>query len=410
MWIKMAKSLKAINNPVTIVLAIFWGCLFFSCKKENPPNAASGTFIKTLQTDSVSYATFVKQLADGGFMIIASDGAGRPLIIRTDGKGNARWEKTTPEYCFPISSTLSQHWWVTEQNPNLFTLQAGIYTTNIDSSGDIINVYHFPNSSYYYFANGPVLKNDSNYFVAMSDGNDNYYSYNYIFTYDANLVYQKEDVIKDSIMGGKTLEFFVYGVTGSGAYNIWGQKLPRNNWSWFNNPKIFIAKVHGNAPPIQTEIDTGDLHSSDAPEFQVPGPDSSIILLVQRTDYNTNSTYPLVLKFDKNMNLVWKKLFPSTAGSINLYDMSACNDGGFIITGQVQGFGFNDQYPYALKIDANGNPQWSKTIAAKGNGRFMHGIMTQDGGYVLVGHTNAFGKGLNGNRILFIKTDANGNL
>ena len=393
----MVRPLKIISSLAA--LSIF---LFLSCKKEYPANLIPGSFIKTYATDSICYATFVKQMPDGGFLIIASEGAGQPVFIRTDKSGNQKWVKIIPEYCFFLFSNKSSNCWTTEVEPWHFALQAGKYTTILDSSGDIVDAYQLPPSGagYVYWINGTLLKN----------GYINYKTSNYIFVFDQNLVFRKTDVFSDSLMGGKTLGFLVYGVTSSGAYNIWGYKFPRNNWSWQDNSKIFIARVHGKAHVIQTIIDSGNQEFTDVPENQVTGPDSSIIMLAQRFDYKNSTTYPLILKFDKNQNLVWEKELTSTSGAINLYYISACSDGGFILTGQVQNYGLTDQYPYAIKIDANGNQQWNKTITTKGNGEFLKGILTDDGGYAFVGYTNAFGKGKTGYRILFIKTDVNGNL
>ncbi len=410
----MAKSLKLPNNLLILSgLVLILGCVILSCKKANSSNPVSRSFIKSFQTDSAAVGTHVEQLPDGGFMIVASDGAGRPVLIRTDKYGNERWTKTIPYYCFTLSSNLAPHWWSTQLGPNLFTLQAGIKTTNIDTMGNIISAYTIPNSSYNDWYNGPVLKSATGYLLPMCNGgNTGAPSDNYVFVMDKNLVYQRTDVFEDKVLGGKTLQFFVYGATSSGAYYIWGQKFPRNPgfWTWSDNAKIFVARVQGKAPATETIIEGTNQQYYDSPEFQVPGPDSSIILLAQRTDYKTNSIYPLVLKFDKNQTLVWEKVFPSTLGSVNLFNMSSCSDGGFIMTGSFRGFGFTDLYPCALKIDQSGNEQWGKTMFSVGNGELLYSITTSDGGYGFVGYTNAFGKGKNGNRILFIKTDANGNL
>ena len=382
----------------------------FACKKQNNEAGNSRTFLKTYETDSVSYGTYVEQMGDGGYLIIGTKGAGQPLITRTDKEGKQLWTKPVASYCLNIISTVSQHWWVTKQQANLYTLQSGTSTTNIDSTGNIISSYHIPNNSYNFWANGPCIKAGTDYIIPMCNGNINYATYNYLFVLDQNLVYKRTDEINDALFGGKTLQFFTYNTTSSGSYYIWGQKLSRTNWSWADNPKIFIAKVHGNDPVIQTMIDTGLQVYNDAPEFQVQGPDSSIILLAQRTDYKVVAAYPLVLKFDKNLNLIWKKEFPDAAGSLNLNELSKCSDGGFLITGQIQNFGFTDLYPYALKIDANGVKQWNKTVITKGTGKFTYGIKTDDGGYALIGYCNAFGVVPLGYRILFIKTDTNGNL
>jgi len=85
------------------------------------------------------------------------------------------------------------------------------------------------------------------------------------------------------------------------------------------------------------------------------------------------------------------------------------SDGGYAIAGTTSSFGAVRKNVYVVKLDANGNLQWTKTISAKNEnlGRFSL-IQTSDGGYAIAGHTESFGAG--GNDVYLVKLDANGNL
>ena len=402
----MERSLKQINSILLIFILILIGCLTPSCKKEKAPSTSS-FFMKTYDADSATEANFIKQMPDGGFLIIGSEGAGRPVLIRTDRSGKQLWTKIVNTYYFSLSS--APHWWTTQISPNLFSLQGGLYITNIDTSGNVLKSYFFYGFQYWW--NGPVLQTGLSYFVPYCAGwigvantaND-------IFVLNQNLKFERIDTFHDTRIGGQIILLNVYGVTNSGAYNIWGEKYTSNSWTYNDNAKLFIARIPKTGPVIQTIIDGNDNSIEDGPEFHISGPNSNEILLANRQDFNTIVTYPIVVEVDSNLNVVWKNTFPTAEGSVYSYDISPCRDGGFIICGSIQKLGYTERYPYAMKIDANGNPLWSKTFDTKDNGEFNYGIATADGGYAFVGYTNAFGKTKNGNRILFVKTDANGNL
>jgi len=402
----MAKLLKKANNLFLLLTVMVVGICFFSCKKVPAPLSTSASFIKTYQNDSSVEATYIEQMQDGGFLIISCEGAGRPVITKTDKSGNQRWVKTVQKNWYNLYSGNSGHCFITKISDNLYNLQAGFYITNIDTLGNIINAA-LPNP---YHFNGPILKIGSNYIAPWTDGwQQSGSTDNDILKFDNTLTYQGKDTFLDTKVGGRILQFFVYGLTSTGDYNIWGQKFTKQNWSFSDNYKIFIARISKTGKAIQTIIDGNKLNVADQPEYQLSGPDSTEILLASREEYYTQVIYPIIIKVDKNLDTIWKKEYPSSAGSLILNCMTKCNDGGFMVTGKIQDFGVNNEHPYALKIDKDGKEQWHKIISSKGTGQFLYGISTSDGGYALVGFTNDFGGQLNGNRILFVKTDANGN-
>jgi len=116
-----------------------------------------------------------------------------------------------------------------------------------------------------------------------------------------------------------------------------------------------------------------------------------------------------VIKLDANGNLQWTK----TIGGTNLewgYSIVQTSDGGFAIVGYTESFGAGLQDVYVVKLDANGNLQWTKTIGGA-NVDFGNSIVqTSDGGFVIAGHTNSFSGGGGIYDVYIIKLDTNGNL
>jgi hypothetical protein len=71
-------------------------------------------------------------------------------------------------------------------------------------------------------------------------------------------------------------------------------------------------------------------------------------------------------------------------------------------------FGAGQLDVYVVKLNADGNLQWTKTISAKNEdlGRLSL-IQTSDGGYAIAGFTISFGAGKKD--VYFVKLDKNGN-
>lgn len=135
-----------------------------------------------------------------------------------------------------------------------------------------------------------------------------------------------------------------------------------------------------------------------------------------------------LVKTDADGDMVWEKTFGDYYGE-NAYSIQQTSDGGYIIVGDTGSFGvspytakeLNQSAPedvYLLKIDANGNEQWTKVFGGKYVDVGYSVQQTSDGGYIIVGYTvnkkpdpyiysNYGGFGMAD--AYLIKTDSNGN-
>jgi len=114
-----------------------------------------------------------------------------------------------------------------------------------------------------------------------------------------------------------------------------------------------------------------------------------------------------VVKLDASGNLQWTKTIggKDVDGGLSLIQTS---DGGYAITGATNSFGAASGDVYVVKLDANGNLQWTKTIGGPEIETGSSLIQTSDGGYAIAGHTKSFGAG--DWDVYVVKLDANGNL
>lgn len=121
-----------------------------------------------------------------------------------------------------------------------------------------------------------------------------------------------------------------------------------------------------------------------------------------------NSTDFFLLKIDKKGEILWSKRYtaPKPEIGITLGEIIQTKDGGYIFTNTSKSFGKGDQNDIVVvKLDKNGNIEWSKVLLDNEDQGVWGIIQTKDGGF-LVG---SCGKYLNLYKIHLIKLDSNGN-
>jgi len=112
-----------------------------------------------------------------------------------------------------------------------------------------------------------------------------------------------------------------------------------------------------------------------------------------------------VVKLDANGNLQWTKTIGGKEDDKG-YSLIQTSDGGYAIAGVTKSFGAGERDVYVVKLDAKGNLQWTKTIGGPKDDWGLSLIQTSDGGYAIAGSTESFGAG--GKDVYVIKLDRNG--
>ncbi len=114
-----------------------------------------------------------------------------------------------------------------------------------------------------------------------------------------------------------------------------------------------------------------------------------------------------LIKTNSTGDTLWTKVFGGAIGSGGLESVIQTSDGGYIIGSGTRSFGAGLQDVYLIKLDSNGNIQWTKTFGGPNPDVCVSIKQTTDGGFALLGWTQSFGAG--NSDIYFIKTDASGN-
>ncbi|MBN8567927.1 MAG: T9SS type A sorting domain-containing protein [Flavobacteriales bacterium] len=113
-----------------------------------------------------------------------------------------------------------------------------------------------------------------------------------------------------------------------------------------------------------------------------------------------------IVKLNSSGSIQWSKTIGGT-GTEYAYSIKQTNDGGFIAAGFTYTYGAGDADAFFVKLDGNGNIQWSKTVGRSFEDQAYSVVVTSDGGFAATGESH-FGGG-NADMYL-IKLDANGNL
>jgi len=114
----------------------------------------------------------------------------------------------------------------------------------------------------------------------------------------------------------------------------------------------------------------------------------------------------LLVKTDEFGNEIWTKNFGGDYPDEG-HSVQQSPDGGYLVAGGTSSFGSGDWDGWLIKTDSEGYEIWSKTFGLDSYDSINSIYPTYDGGYILAGETESFGKG--GSDAWLIKIDFDGN-
>ena len=101
----------------------------------------------------------------------------------------------------------------------------------------------------------------------------------------------------------------------------------------------------------------------------------------------------------------WTSTFGGSEGDFGNFVLQTM-DGGYIITGGTNSYGNENEDILFIKTDDQGIEEWDQTFGG-GNDEYGYSVQqTEDGGYIITGHTLSPG---GYSDVLLIKTDLEGN-
>jgi hypothetical protein len=168
---------------------------------------------------------------------------------------------------------------------------------------------------------------------------------------------------------------------------------------------VYVVKLNAKGNLQWTKTIGGP--ENEEGNFLIQTSDGGYVIAGATNSFGAGGKDVYVVKLDANGNLQWTK----TIGGKNWdagFSLIQTSDGGYAIAGATNSFGAGWEDVYVIKLDAHGNLQWTKTIGGKNWDAGFSLIQTSDGGYAIAGYTESFGAGLSD--VYVVKLDANGNL
>jgi len=370
-----------------------------------PATGPSPHFCKAIGGRNYDWGTSLIQTSDGGYAIAgytSSFGAGETdvYVVKLDAHGNLQWTTTIGGPESDGGNSLIQ------------TSDGGYaiagYTSSFGAGGhDVYVVKLDANGNLQWTTTIGGKKEDvGTSLIQTSDGGYAIAGFTYSFGAGKMDVY----VIKldangnlqwTKTIGGKKEDVGTSFIqTSDGGYAIAGFTSSFGAGEW----DVYVVKLdaHGNLQWTKTIGGKGD----DKGYSLIQTSDGGYAIAGFTSSFGAEGLDVYVVKLNANGNLHWTKVIGGKKEDMG-YSLIQTSDGGYAIAGITSSFGAGEWDVYVVKLNANGKPQWTKTIGAKNENHSRSSlIQTSDGGYAITSPTSSFGAGEED--VYFIKLDKNG--
>ena len=329
------------------------------------------------------------QTNDGGYLLVGYCYDNNNIIlIKTNSRGIREWKKSIGENKDYFASTIKK------TSDDTYVLVGSTGTTpnmdllliKIDSKGNVLWEKTI-DTGYSEVCYDFIVTTSGDILIVGGIDITWYGGHNLVVKTDSegNLLWAKTYV-------GSEAKEYLYGVdeAAEGGYIITGTFLANGeSYVWLIRTTVdgeviwdkkFNRNGMGNGVSVQQTIDNGFIIGAESLD------------IAHRL---------WVLKTDDQGNLVWNKTYGVIRGTY-ISSVKQTSDNGFIICGYIDQRLFMTN-GLLIKIDGEGNKEWSRTYGGFGGDAFFSVEQTTDSGYILGGHSGFY----NGN-LWLVKTDENG--
>jgi hypothetical protein len=371
------------------------------------PATSPPHFCRAIGGEKDDWGYCLIQTSDGGYAIAGatnsfSAGILDVYFVRLDAHGNLQWTKTIggPEIDDggSLIQTSDGGYAITGTTTSFGAGRADVYVVKLDANGNLQWTKTIGGKKEDVSVS-LIQTSDSGYAIAgatrsFGAGEGDVY----VIKLDANGNLQWTRTI-----GGPGDEIGLSLIqTSDGGYAITGTTTSFGA----GEVDIYVIKLDANGKPQWTKTIGGK--KEDAGISLVQTSDGGYAITGTTTSFGAGKADVYVVKLDANGKLQWTKTIGGPGDEVG-FSLIQTSDGGYAIAGATNSFGAEEADIYVIKLDANGKPQWTKTIDAKNENLIKSSIIqTSDGSYVIAGTTRSFGAG--GSDVCIVKLDKNGNV
>jgi len=165
----------------------------------------------------------------------------------------------------------------------------------------------------------------------------------------------------------------------------------------------YFIRLHENGDTLWTKL----LGVSDNDKCRVVSSNNGFVVQGYTWDFGAGWTDAYLTQLDSNFNVLWTRSYGGTNHDF-IWRTEPTWDDGYIMAGGTQTYGQGFVSAYLVKVDYVGDTLWSRAYGGLDMDNFSHAIGTSDSGYLAIGYTQSFG--VIDQLPYLIKVDGDGNL
>ena len=395
----MKTPIKTLLKPLSLALFVA-----ATLPTQNACNRTSPPFCKAIGGANHDEGQFLIQTSDGGYAITGtttSFGAREwdVYVVKLDATGNLQWSKTIGGLGYDGGSSLIQTsdggYAITGLTQSFGTGEDDVYVVKLDVNGNL-QWNRTIGGKKEDWGSLLIQTSDGGYAIAGTTTSFGAGEADiYLVKLDGNGNLQRTRTIG----GPKSDEGYSLIQTSDGGYAIAGDTKSFGA----GEADVYVVKLDASGNLQWTKTIGGP--ASEEGNSLIQTADGGYAIAGSTKSFGAGREDVYVVKLDANGNLQWTKTIGGPKGDEG-YSLIQTSDGGYAITGESSSFGAGKAVVYVIKLDANGNLQWTKTIGGPDSEEGVYLIQTSDGGYAIAGYTESFGAG--GKDVYVIKLDKNG--
>ncbi len=356
----------------------------------------------------------VQATGDNGFIIASNsrsfDGGDNVWIYKTDASGALEWQKvyrnaekefysaasidTTPDGGYILAGSA-----LTCYESEGALCQGYGWLARIDASGGVVWQKRYKDTEGYLSSFSCVQTASDNGFIAVGRGRTlgtvSPGSNLWVVKTDAEGAVQWQ-LIYDNVNISDSYAHFVRQ-TQDGGYIVTGS-LFSGITDWSYGYDLWVLKLNSNGAVEWHELYQGHT-GNDIGMTVIESTDGGYVISGQTEDSMGYGTDGLVMKLDKDGNIVWQKNYETNVGD-SIKTLYQTDDGGFMAGGLYQAGGV------ALKLDNTGAIEWQKQYRSNSIVSMVHAENS-----VLMATGGSFTRdGISSSDTLLLKTDETGSI
>ena len=395
--------MKNLLKPLSLALFVAATLLTQSACNRTSPH-----FCKAIGGPEGEWGNSLIQTSDSGYAIAGATisfgaGGGEVYVVKLDANGNLQWTKTIggpeSEWGKSLIQTSDGGYAIAGFTTSFGAGKEDVYVVKLDANGNLQWTKTIGGPEYDW-GNSLIQTSDGGYVIA---------GYTTSFGAGKADVYLVKLDAKGNLQWTKTIggpegeAGFSLIQTSDDGYAIAGIIISFDLEEGDIYDDVYVVKLDANGNLQWTKTIGGE--SWDWGYSLLQTSDGGYAIAGSTQSFGAGLSDAYLVKLDANGNLQWTKTIggPKSESGRSLIQTS---DGGYAIAGYTKSFGAGEDDVYVVKLDANGNLQWTKTIGGPDSEEGVYLIQTSDGGYAIAGTTRSFGAGETD--VYFIKLDKNG--